>query len=244
MRFWFVVAILESRTCAKNMGHAERDQQIAKRTIYSSKTKWAKSKGEPESLFPSPSILFSRETKRNETNSLDDWQKKKEKPSASSFHAVLPLDTPHSSLPFLFLYFSFFFIFQPLHFCPVALVSSRTKQGFSIVVKKKKGRKGKKEEREKNRGKDATLGRASATRVAFSKSVMDGLMAPFGECVFAGKSLKLRSLFRPDAVNSRPFSCFSNRFLFFFSLLIHANRFERQFPSLLDLFNEMIHKSV
>lgn len=242
MRFWFVVAILESRTCAKNMGHAERDQQIAKRTIYSSKTKWAKSKGEPESLFPSPSILFSRETKRNETNSLDDWQKKKEKPSASSFHAVLPLDSPHSSLPFLFLYFSFFFIFQPLHFCPAALVSSRTKQGFSIVVKKKKEEKErKKEEREKNRGKDATLDRASATRVAFSKSVMDGLMAPFGECVFAGKSLKLRSLFRPDAVNSRPFSCFSNRFLFFFSLLIH---FERQFPPPPDFFNEMIHKSV
>lgn len=167
------------------------------------------------------------------------------KPSASSFHAVLPLDTPHSSLPFLFLYFSFFFIFQPLHFCPAALVSSRTKQGFSIVVKKKKEEKErKKEEREKNRGKDATLGRASATRVAFSKSVMDGLMAPFGECVFAGKSLKLRSLFRPDAVNSRPFSCFSNRFLFFFSLLIHANRFERQFPPSLDLFKEMIHKSV
>lgn len=197
------------------MGHAERDQQIAKRTIYSFKTKWAKSKGELESLFPSPSILFSRETKRNETKLIPSMTGRK--PSASSFHAVLPLDTPHSSLPFLFLYFSFFFIFQPLHFCPAALVSSRTKQGFSIVVKKKKEEKErKKEEREENRGKDATLGRASATRLAFSKSVMDGLMAPFGECVFAGKSLKLRSLFRPDAVNSRPFSCFSNRFFFFF----------------------------
>lgn len=146
--------------------------------------------------------------------------------------------------PFSFFIFLFFFIFQPLHFCPAALVSSRTKQGFSIVVKKKKEEKErKKEEREKNRGKDATLDRASATRVAFSKSVMDGLMAPFGECVFAGKSLKLRSLFRPDAVNSRPFSCFSNRSFFF--LLIHANRFERQFPPPpLDLFKEMIHKSV
>lgn len=202
-----------------------------------------KQRGARISLSFSLHSFFTRnETKRNETNSLDDWQKKKEKPSASSFHAVLPLDTPHSSLPFLFLYFSFFFIFQPLHFCPAALVSSRTKQGFSIVVKKKKEEKErKKEEREENRGKDATLGRASATRLAFSKSVMDGLMAPFGECVFAGKSLKLRSLFRPDAVNSRPFSCFSNRFLFFFSLLIH---FERQFPPPPDFFNEMIHKSV
>lgn len=147
--------------------------------------------------------------------------------------------------PFSFFIFLFFFYFSTAHFCPAALVSSRTKQGFSIVVKKKKkGRKGKKKKRrEENRGKDATLGRASATRVAFSKSVMDGLMAPFGECVFAGKSLKLRSLFRPDAVNSRPFSCFSNRSFFF--LLIHANRFERQFPPPpLDLFKEMIHKSV
>lgn len=244
MRFWFVVAILESRTCAKNMGHAERDQQIAKRTIYSSKTKWAKSKGEPESLFPSPSILFSRETKRNETKLIPSMTGRKKKKNqvrrhSTPFYRWTLLTRPY---PFSFFIFLFFFIFQPLHFCPAALVSSRTKQGFSIVVKKKKEEKErKKEEREKNRGKDATLDRASATRVAFSKSVMDGLMAPFGECVFAGKSLKLRSLFRPDAVNSRPFSCFSNRFLFFFSLLIH---FERQFPPPPDFFNEMIHKSV
>lgn len=115
VRFWFVVAILESRTCAKNMGHAERDQQIAKRTIYSSKTKWAKSKGEPESLFPSPSILFSRETKRNETNSLDDWQKTK--------CVVIPrrFTVGHSSLVLtlsLSLFFFFFLFFNRSTFAP------------------------------------------------------------------------------------------------------------------------------
>ena len=220
------------------MGHAERDQQIAKRTIYSSKTKWAKSKGEPESLFPSPSILFSRETKRNETNSLDDWQKTK--------CVVIPrrFTVGHSSLV-LTLSLSLFFFFFYFSTAPLLPRRARFLAHKARILdsrkKKKEEKERKKEEREKNRGKDATLDRASATRVAFSKSVMDGLMAPFGECVFAGKSLKLRSLFRPDAVNSRPFSCFSNRFLFFFSLLIH---FERQFPPPPDFFNEMIHKSV
>lgn len=133
------------------MGHAERDQQIAKRTIYSSKTKWAKSKGEPESLFPSPSILFSRETKRNETNSLDDWQKKKEKPSASSFHAVLPLDTPHSSLPFLFLYFSFFFYFSTAPLLPRRARFLAHKARILDSRKKKKGRKGKKKRGERGK---------------------------------------------------------------------------------------------
>lgn len=151
MRFWFVVAILESRTCAKNMGHAERDQQIAKRTIYSSKTKWAKSKGEPESLFPSPSILFSRETKRNETKLIPSMTGRK--PSASSFHAVLPLDTPHSSLPFLFLYFSFFFYFSTAPLLPRRARFLAHKARILDSRKKKKGRKGKKKrgEREKSR---------------------------------------------------------------------------------------------
>lgn len=135
------------------MGHAERDQQIAKRTIYSSKTKWAKSKGEPESLFPSPSILFSRETKRNETKLIPSMTSRKKKKiqvrrHSTPFYRWTLLTRPY---PFSFFIFLFFFYFSTAHFCPAALVSSRTKQGFSIVVKKKKRKKRK--EKKKERGK-------------------------------------------------------------------------------------------
>ena len=129
------------------MGHAERDQQIAKRTIYSSKTKWAKSKGEPESLFPSPSILFSRETKRNETNSLDDWQKTK--------CVVIPrrFTVGHSSLVLtlsLSLFF-FFFYFSTAPLLPRRARFLAHKARILDSRKKKKGRKGKKKRGERGK---------------------------------------------------------------------------------------------
>lgn len=108
VRFWRSSWPSSNVCIAKNMGHAERDQQMAKRTIYSSKTKWAKST-RPESLFLSPSILFY--AKRNETKLIPPMTGRK------TNCVVIPrrFTVGHSSLPFLFLlfllYFSFFFLF-------------------------------------------------------------------------------------------------------------------------------------
>lgn len=169
VRFWFVAIDVdddENVCIAKNMGHAERDHQIAKRTIYSSKTKWTKStKPESPSLSLSLSACILFYAKRNETNSPDDWQKNQ--------CVVIPrrftMDTrpyPFSS-SFFYLYFSFFFLSSASTFVPPC----STKQGFSIFVKK-----GKKKKREKMEAR--TRHWVEHRRQGFSKSVMDGLMAP------------------------------------------------------------------